>query len=161
MASASAAPAWTRTVTLPTGFSGKIFAQGTDVQVDYTHPGIGDSSRHQVDGRPVVIDPRITSAPPGGWDAYRVNQVIEASMRFNIEVEVEGGVSLGLYVGFNGDNWDAARRHARYIRGSGTDTLVFGYTVRPGRHGPKRRHDRFWKPWKRLLWGWKDQSQGN
>ena len=114
------------------GFSGKIFAQGTDVQVDYTHPGIGDSSRHQVDGRPVVIDPRITSAPPGGWDAYRVNQVIEASMRFNIEVEVEGGVSLGLYVGFNGDNWDAARRHARYIRGSGTDTLVFGYTVRPG-----------------------------
>ena len=114
------------------GFGGKIYAKGTDVQVDYTHPGIGDSSRHQVDGRPVVIEARITSTPPQERDAYRVNQVIEASMRFNLEVEVEGDVTLGLYVGFASGNWNAARRHAQYLRGSGTDTLVFGYTVRPG-----------------------------
>ena len=95
------------------GFGGKIYAKGTDVQVDYTHPGIGDSSRHQVDGRPVVIGARITSSPPQEWDAYRVNQVIEASMRFNLEVEVEGDVTLGLYVGFASGNWNAARRHAQ------------------------------------------------
>ena len=114
------------------GFSGRIYAKGTDVQVDYSHPGKGPERHHLVDGRPLALRTQVTSTPPGGWSAYRANQVIELSMMFDIEVEVEGEVSLALYVGMDGDNWDEARRFASYLRGSGSDTLVFGYTVQPG-----------------------------
>ncbi len=114
------------------GFSGKICAKGTDVQVDYSHPGLGPVANHLVDGRPLVLRTRITSTPPDGSSAYRANQEIEISMDFDIEVEVEGEVLMALYVGMDGNNWDEARRYARYLRGAGTDTLVFGYTVKPG-----------------------------
>ena len=114
------------------GFSGRIYAEGTDVLVDYTHSGLRNVPAHQVDGRPRIIDARIISTPPGGWESYRVNQVVEASVRFNAEVEVEGEISLEMYVGFTGENWEEARRFAPYLRGSGSDALVFGYTVKPG-----------------------------
>ena len=35
---------------------------------------------------------------------------------------------MGFYVGNGTDGW----RDATYVRGSGTDTLVFEYTVLPG-----------------------------
>ena len=114
------------------GFSGTIYAKGTDVLVEYSHSGLEDMSAHQIDGRPRITDGDILSDPPGGWEAYRVNQVVEAAMRFSTEVEVEGDVSLEMYVGFTGDNLDGARRYGQYLRGSGSDTLVFGYTVKPG-----------------------------
>ena len=116
------------------GFSGagRITAVGTDVPVAYTHSGVPGSQHHKVDGRPYAKTTGITSAPPDGWDAYRSNQTIEVSMRFDVDVEIEGDIRPWLYVGLDGGNWDEARREARYLRGSGTDTLVFGYTVRPG-----------------------------
>ena len=119
------------------GFSGRIYAKGTDVQVDYSHPGKGPEKRHLVDGRPLALHTRVVSTPPGGWSAYRANQVIELSMTFDIEVEVVGEVSMALYVGMDGNNWDEARRYAGYLRGSGADTLVFGYTVQPGDMDPE------------------------
>lgn len=112
--------------------SGKIVAAGTDVPIDYTHDGIRHAEDHRIDGRPHVESVRVTSAPPGGWDAYRANQIIEVEMRFNTEVVVEGTVHAGLYVGLDGENTAAASRPAGYRSGSGTDTLTFGYSVRPG-----------------------------
>lgn len=109
-----------------------INARGTDVQIDYTHGGISHSAEHKVDGRPYVQDARITSSPPAEWDAYRANQIIELTMRFSTDVVVEGSVHAGLYIGFKRDNWSEAWRPAKYLRGSGADTLVFGYTVKPG-----------------------------
>ena len=44
---------------------------------------------------------------------------------------VEGDVCVELYVGYDG-NHSRSVREANYRRGSGTDTLVFGYTVRSG-----------------------------
>lgn len=42
---------------------------------------------------------------------------------------MEGEVRLALYVGLVRDNWAEARREADYLKSTGTDTLVFGYTV--------------------------------
>ena len=53
-------------------------------------------------------------------------------MTFNTDVVVEGDVSVDLHLGLVDDNWDEAERKATYLRGSGSDTLVFGYTVRSG-----------------------------
>ena len=114
------------------GFSGNIFAEGTDVPIHYGHPGVQGGGDQSVDGRPYVQSGRITSSPPDGWQAYRANQTIEASLRFNTDVEVEGEVTVDLRLGLDGDNWEEATRQATYLRGSGADTLVFGYTVRPG-----------------------------
>lgn len=112
--------------------NGEVNARGTDVPIGYTHPAINDAPSHKVDGRPYVRDASITSAPPHGWDAYRANQIVELTMRFDTDVMVEGPVNVGLYVGYDHENWRDAWRPAWYASGSGTDTLVFTYTVRPG-----------------------------
>ena len=114
------------------GFSGDIFAEGTDVPVDYGHAGLTGGWKQQVDGRPYVQDARIVSSPSEGWTAYPANQVIEVSLAFDTDVVVEGDVSVELHLGIVDYNWDGVIREADYLRGSGTDTLVFGYTVRPG-----------------------------
>ena len=119
------------------GFTGNIFAAGTDVPINYAQPGLKSGIRHKVDGRPYVQQSRIISSPPDGWDSYRANQVIELSMTFDTDVLVEGDVSVELYLGLEDYDWEQAKRHADYIRGSGTDTLVFGYTVRPGDMDPR------------------------
>ena len=119
------------------GFSGNIFAKGTDVPIDATHPGVKGDWRQKVDGRPYVQSVRMISSPPDGWDAYRANQTIEVSMTFDTDVVVEGEVSVGLHLGLEDDNWEEATRQATYLHGSGTDTLVFGYTVRPGDMDPE------------------------
>ena len=114
------------------GFSGGIFAAGTDAPIDYSHPGVEGGGRQLVDGRPYVQSTRVTSSPSDGWHAYRANQVIEISFTFNTDVVVVGEVSVDLYLW--GAVYNPARpsRQAGYVRGSGSDTLVFGYTVRPG-----------------------------
>ena len=114
------------------GFVGNIYAAGTDVPIEYAHPGLRGSWKQSVDGRPYVQEARILSSPADGWDAYSANQVIEFSLRFDTDVVVEGEVLAQLYLGANGRNPEESTRWAGYLRGSGTDTLVFGYTVRPG-----------------------------
>ena len=74
----------------------------------------------------------VISSIPAGWQAYRANQVIEVSFQFNTAVVVDGSVTATMLVGLQNGNWDEARREAQYLRGSGSETLVFGYTVRPG-----------------------------
>ena len=111
---------------------GGTYASGTDVPVDPTHAGLEAVSNHKVDGRPYVKHVGVVSTPPDGWDAYRAGQIIEIALTFDTAVSVEGEVRLGLYVGLVHDNWAEAWREADYLRGSGTDTLVFGYTVAPG-----------------------------
>ena len=114
------------------GFSGQIFAKGTDVPIDYTHPGVNSSADHKVDGRPYVQNIEVTSSPPGESDTYRANQIVELSMIFDTDVVVEGEVLAGLWVGYHGYPWSESIRRAQYLSGSGTDTLLFGYTVQQG-----------------------------
>ena len=114
------------------GFTGGIFSEGTDVPIDYAHPGVTGDWRQKVDGRPYAQSARMTSTPADGWEAYRANQTIEVSFTFDTDVVVEGDVSVGLHLGLDNYDWTGVERRASYLRGSGTDTLVFGYTVRPG-----------------------------
>lgn len=111
---------------------GGTYARGTDVPVDHTHAGLESASNHRVDGRPYVKSVGVISTPPDGWESYRADQTIEIALTFDTAVVMEGEVRLGLYVGLVRDNWGEAWREADYLRGSGTDTLVFGYTVVPG-----------------------------
>ena len=113
------------------GFTGTINAAGTDVPIDYTHPGIEPTWRQKIDGRPYVRSTRIISVPEAGQGTYRANEVIEVAFTFSTRVVVQGDVCVELYVGYDGNHSNSVRE-ANYRRGSGTDTLVFGYTIRPG-----------------------------
>ena len=118
---------------IPThGFSGSITVKGTDVPVNYNHGGISTASQHVIDGRPIAIRTGIISSPEEPWGAYRANQTIEFAFTYNIDVEVEGRPTVAIGIGWDGENGEEALREAEYLRGSGTDTLVFGYTVTPG-----------------------------
>ena len=119
------------------GFSGRINVKGTDVPVNYNHDGIPTASRHQIDGRPIALRTKIISSPPDPWNAYRANQTIEVAFTYNIDVEVDGEPTVGIGIGWTGHNKEEAWREAEYLRGSGTDTLVFGYTVTPGDNDDK------------------------
>lgn len=119
------------------GFSGAVYAEGTDVDVEYAHQGVEADGRQRVDGRPYVESNRIVSAPQAGRQTYRANEIIEVAYTFNTRVVVAGDVCTTLYVGYDGHRPEGTQRHARYLRGSGTDTLVFGYTVRTGDSDPK------------------------
>ena len=119
------------------GFSGNIHAKGTDVPIDYAHAGVKGDWRQKVDGRPYVQSARVTSSPSDRWEAYRANQTIEVTLTFDRDVVVEGEVTVDLHLGLKDDNWDEATRKATYLRGSGSDTLVFGYTVQPGDMDPE------------------------
>ncbi len=110
------------------GFSGTIRAMETSTPVHHTHGGLGASSDHKVDGRPYAKRITVISSPPTGWSAYRANQIIEFAMNFDIDVEVHGHVLMDFYMG----NGTDGLREATYARGSGSDTLVFAYTVQPG-----------------------------
>ena len=56
-------------------------------------------------------------------------------MQFDTDVVVEGEVSVELYLEYDSTRWDEVTRQARYLHG--TDTLLFGYTVRPGDSSPE------------------------
>lgn len=119
------------------GFGGQVFAEGTDVPVDMTHPGLVDAAGHGVDGRPYVMTALITSTPDSGGDAYRAGENLEVTVTFDNPVEVTGEVGVGLYVGLREENPEEAWRGALYQSGSGTDTLVFAYTIKPGDNDAK------------------------
>ena len=114
------------------GFTGAISAIGTDVPVDYDHRGIELAWQQRVDGRPYVQSTRIISVPEAGGQAYRTNEIIEVAFTFDTRVVVEGDACVTLYLGYVRYHPEGTARQAVYRRGSGTDTLVFGYTVRPG-----------------------------
>ena len=117
------------------GFIENIYAAGTDVPINYNHDGLENVRGQNVDGRPHVQSARIISTPSDGWAAYRVNELDEISLNFNTDVVVEGDVFVEILLGWIDNNWDEAVKQAHYSRGSGTDELVFAYTVQAGEPG--------------------------
>ena len=107
-----------------------ITATGTETVAYRVYAGIGDQSAHKVDGSLALVgtSTEITSSPDSG-DTYRYGETIEFSITFSAPLEVEGSRHLSLRVGSDdSDAW----RGATYQTGSGTNTLVFGYTVQTG-----------------------------
>ena len=75
-----------------------------------------------IDDDPRITEVEVTSSP-GRDNTYGLGETIEISATFSAPVEVDGNPALGMWAG----GWKAAN----YLRGSGSDTLVFGYTVQP------------------------------
>ena len=90
--------------------------------------GMGASDMHKVDGiSPMPIRVTISSDPDRGT-TYRLGEDIEVEVTFDEIVHVNETVSelvLALSIGEHS-------RAARFVAGSGTDTLTFRYTVQAG-----------------------------
>ncbi len=74
-----------------------------------------------IDNDPNITDIEIISSPIRE-DTYGESETIEFEATFSRAVDVDGNPALGLWVG---SNW----KSAGYLRGSGTNKLVFGYEV--------------------------------
>ena len=101
-------------------------AVGTDTVAYRVYRGLGDQSGHKVDGSlmPVGTDMEITSEPADG-DTYCYGETIDIALTLSAAVDVEGAKNLNARVAGAGGSW----RGPIYTSGSGTNTLVFGYTV--------------------------------
>ena len=103
-----------------------VTAEGTEAVAYRAYAGFGDQSAHKVDGSlmPVGAGMEITSEPAAG-DTYRYGETIDIALTLSAPVDIEGAKNLNARVSGVGDTW----RGPVYKSGSGTNTLVFGYTV--------------------------------
>ena len=104
-----------------------VTTEGTETVAYRVYAGFGDQSAHKVDGSlaPIGANTEISSTPASG-DTYRYGESIDFSITFSAPLDAEGSRHLSLRVGSGGDDgW----RGATYKSGSGTNTLVFGYTA--------------------------------
>ena len=76
------------------------------------------------DDTPAVTGVTVTSVPALETDTYGAGETIEVAVDFSAPVNAAAGTDLVLSVG--------GAERAALLRGSGTQTLVFGYTVQPG-----------------------------
>ena len=105
---------------------GSVGLDGGPVTAYRVYRGLGHQSGHKVDGSlmPVGTGMEITSEPAAG-DTYRYGETIDIALILSAAVDVEGAKNLNARVAGVGDTW----RGPSYKSGSGTNTLVFGYTV--------------------------------
>lgn len=114
------------------GLSSVIKVKDTDIGVSRMYGGIGNQSRHRADGsiRRDAVGIRIISTPADGI-AYDAGEDIEIEIRYQEAVRVTGRKGIAIRVGDYGSGRPTYRA-ARYVRGSGTDRIVYAYTVRSG-----------------------------
>ncbi len=110
-----------------------ITASGTTTTPYRVYDGIDDQPDHKVDGSlSLVGTPSIISRPDSG-NTYLYGETIEIAIAFSESLDVEGTRYVNLRMGTDdGSPGSTSWRGAGYSRGSGTDTLVFAYTVRSG-----------------------------
>ena len=87
-------------------------------------------------GRASIVRARFTSAPALG-DSYLPGETIRAEVTWSLPVTVDtkgsdANVSVRLDLGADDANYGNSRRSMGYVSGTGTDTLVFEYEVKPG-----------------------------
>ena len=111
------------------GGSGSIVTEDGNKKVNSTYEGRDTDKR--VGGQAFVQELTIDSAPASG-DTYAAGEHIEVKARFDRDVTVDGAVYVTLRFGHQNADWASAR----YNRGSGTSTLVFRHTVKPGEYDP-------------------------
>ncbi len=105
--------------------SGHVWEADTRFGVNELIPRLRHQAGHRVNGvLPTVVASEIISDPASG-DVYRFGETIEIALEFDEEVDVVGQPSISILL----DARDDSERSAVYDRGSGTDTLVFAYTV--------------------------------
>ncbi len=90
------------------------------------HTGPNRLNRHRIDQNPRAVSQQVTSNPTHGAnsDTYGAGDAITFEVVFNQTVTVTGGPRLRFNIGSG-----SGAEYASYVSGSGTDTLVFSYTV--------------------------------
>ena len=101
--------------------SGTIASVANSTAADLTHAEVGVQTGHKVDGSRTAVSVAVTSTPVLETDTYGAGETIEVSVTFSEAVTATSDTDFELNV--SGD------RSAPLLRGSGTATLVFGYTV--------------------------------
>ena len=91
-----------------------------------THAGVVADENQRVNGPPLITAVEVTSTAQAttAGDTYGLGEDIEITVTFGEAVNVTGDVEFGLNVG--------GQKQARLKSGSGTDALVFVYTVQAG-----------------------------
>ena len=90
------------------------------------HPSLQHDPDHLVNGTPLVsVTQLAVVSDPGEDETYADGDVIEIEASFSGAVEVAGNPTLDIQIG-------AVSRPAVYRSGSGTDRLLFAYTVQAG-----------------------------
>ena len=92
-----------------------------------THTTLGTQASHKIDGIvPMVVTNGVAmSSTPNSGDTYKKDEKIHVQVTFSEKVTVSGTPQLTLKVGSVG-------KIADYTSGTGTASLVFGYTVVAG-----------------------------
>ena len=87
------------------------------------HTALNRLQGHRINQRPWPVSQDVTSDPTHGMDSdtYGAGDVITLTVVFNQVVTVTGAPQLRFRIG--------SSRNAAYVSGSGTNTLVFSYTV--------------------------------
>ena len=114
------------------GLSSVINVKDTDIGVSRIYRGIGNQSGHRADSSILrdAVGLQIVSTPANGV-AYGVGEDIEIEIRYQEAVSVTGRKGIAIRVGDHGSGRPTYRA-ARYVRGSSSDRIVYGYTVRSG-----------------------------
>ena len=96
---------------------------GLDALLD--HSERGKLEDHRIDQNPRAVSQEVTSDPVGGTDSdtYGAGDAITFEVVFNQILTVSGSPRLRFSITGPGDEY------ATYVSGSGTNTLVFSYTV--------------------------------
>ena len=98
----------------------------TDAVLDLGAAALSNSVGHKVAGgtftAAAVSGVAVSSAPAAGDSTYVLGERVEVTVTFSRPVSVTGAPRLALTVG-------AQTRQAAYASGTGTTSLVFGYTV--------------------------------
>ena len=98
---------------------------GLDAALDHT--ALNKLTGHRIDQNPRAVSQEVTSDPAHGTgsDTYGAGDAITVEVVFNQAVTVTGAPRLRFSIGTG----STTNVYAAYVSGSGTDTLVFSYTV--------------------------------
>ena len=97
----------------------------TTVDADLDHPGVGAHSDHSVNAAVIAEVAMVSEAPPG--NVYIMGDDIEIGVTFSRSVKVTGTPQLAFCLNSSGQT--CKEKQADYDRVSGSNTVVFRYTV--------------------------------
>ena len=111
-------------LTATTEYQVQVKALNGEIQSAYSDPSDVVSTNAETLTAPTITEVAVTSTPQATSDTYGAGETIEVTVTFDQTVNATTGTDFVLSV--------AGRKRAPLSSGSGTTTLVFGYTVQTG-----------------------------
>ena len=112
--------------------NGTISSSTGAVEANPSYNGFRNKADRKVDGRPIARWTETASSPAQG-DTYRAGEKIKVALNYNIPVDVSGDLTVDLeFHDSNQSQGPETIRKGAYLEGSGTQRLIFAYTVQEG-----------------------------